>query len=302
MFLRLFALLLLLLPAVAAAATISLRVDYLPLQEAAELVRTQLSPQGTVAVLASRRLLVVADDEQHLKQARAILKRLDVAPPAYVLHLQILQVRNNARLAGGIRGIRLPAGWLRIEAARSKGAAEQTQSFALRLRDGREGRIELGEIRPIRSEVRRWLGAHGIAEAVMLSPVPITAGLAVRATGLGGKRVRLRLHPWLRYEQSSVAARGKMEVLVDLGSIDAPATPPARNAPVRLNAGPELARGARVIEVMDAATEVEVELGRPLILAAADQAAHGFSQALLSYATAAAARHIRFVLTLQPAP
>ena len=64
---------------------------------------------------------------------------------------------------------------------------------------------------------------------------------------------------------------------------------------MRLNANPLLHRDEHILEVMDAATKVKVELGKPLVLAAVDQSAAGFSQALLSYTTGAAERHIQFV-------
>lgn len=291
-----------LLPSLAAAETASVTVDHLMLEEAAELVRTQLSPQGSVAMLAPRRILVIQDDAKHVQQARDILRRLDVPLPAFVLHLDVLESRSDSRSGAGVREIRLPGGWVQVQAEHVYSDSGRARSFELRLLDGREARIELGEIRPIRSEVRRWLGAHGVADSVMLSPVPITAGVVVSATGIGDNRVRVSLHPWLSQEQASVQAQGRAEVLVDLGSIDNPATPPANNAPVRLNANPYARSEAPIIEVMSAATEVVVDLGKPLSVAAMGQDAKGFSQALLSHSTDAAHRHVQFVLTIRPAP
>jgi hypothetical protein len=229
-------------PARADTATIEIR--FLAMQEAVDLARGQLSPDGRVMALASRRLLVVDDDADHVAAVRALIRRLDV--PAQTLQVQLrMAAAAHAEAAHLlVQGVAMPGGWVRLSVGQAGLDTHEEGMYMLRLVSGGRGRIEAGTIRPVETETRQWLAAHGIGQATTVTLVPVTAGFSVTAR-LAGDLAHLRLHPWLQQMQSGEGERP-------------------------------------VIDIADADTELDVPLGQWVTIGAVQSSARAFGRALLS--------------------
>lgn len=226
------------------ADTATIDIHFLTMQEAAELARSQLSPQGRVMALASRRLLVVDDDTDHVAAVRALIRRLDV--PGRTLHVQLRMSSTTHHAAAqlAVRGMVMPDGWVRLFVGQTSLDRRELGMYMLRLVSGDSGRIEAGTIQPVEVETRQWLVAHGIGQATSVTLVPVTAGFSVSAR-LAGDRAHLRLQPWLSRMQG--------------GSDERP-----------------------VIAIADADTELDVPLGQWVTIGAVQSSARAFGRALLS--------------------
>lgn len=287
------------------AETDTVTVQYLPLQEAADLVQSQLSSEGRVAQLPSRRVLVIRDDAAHIRQAKEILKRLDVALPQLTIRVDMV------RQSGGRdtqRGTTLSGGWVELKAVTPPQRSDSVQltagmqarqqedvrRFSLRVASGKHGHIEVGEVRTARPEVRHTLEHYGVRKGPDLALEPITAGFDVRATLLDDTHVRLHIRPWFRRMERKSDIQAKTEILLGLGSTSAPSRPPGNSAPMRANINPALSAKKHYIWVADAETEVVVKLGDTVELAAVRDAARAFSQTLLSSGFNRSAQTLRF--------
>jgi len=274
--------------ATAHAATDSIEINYLALDEAAAAARSQLSKDGKLAQLASRRLLIITDDETHLKQVRKLLKTLDIAAPQLLVHIEISERDAEQNDAAAVQ---LSGGWMRVQSYKNQShqnvlSSQHQRQFSLRTTSGTASRIEAGEVRSERANVRRYLANHGIIHSVdAIEYVEITAGFDVQATLLAGNKVRVRIHPWFALPADDADFQGKTEILVNLGNTAATARPPANSAPIRLNmqsgTNAESNNNSQVIYVADAQTELTIEAGKSITLASVQHAAHAFSNALI---------------------
>jgi hypothetical protein len=285
------------------AETATVEVRYLPLQEAADLVKSQLSSEGKVAQLPSRRLLVIQDDAQHIKEAKAILKRLDVAVPQLSVQVDIDQ---EERVSKG--GAKLSGGWVQLKAKPNGDRTDfiqlqagagtlqngQKRHFSLYLASGKQGHIDAGEVQVAQPEVRQTLTRYGIEDTPDLAFVPITAGFDVQVTLIDDQHARLQIRPWFRRMEQKTDIQAKMEVLPDLGSTSAPQQPPSTSAPMRDNITPAVPKKEHYVWLADAETELVVRLGHPVELAAVSGAAHAFSQTLLSSGFNTSEQTVRF--------
>lgn len=273
-------LLLLLAPAAALADVDTIKVNYLPLAEAEAAVRTQLSGQGSVASMPSRNLLIINDDAVHLRNARSLLKRLDVAAPQYSLTLEMIRV-DNASQHGVRSSAALPNGWVRIALDERHQHSSGRQQFTLHVSAGKPGMIEAGRLQPYRQRVRQWLAGYGVIDSSSVELVSVTSGFSATVSPVGDDRVNVRIDPWMRNLRGDRAVHGDTEILIDLGSTHAPKHPPQADAPVRLNAVPE-SRRKEVIEMAGASTEFTVPIGESVLIMAGDKEAALLGQALLS--------------------
>jgi len=283
----------------AQAATETVPVHFLPLHEAAAVARGQLSTQGRVAVLESRRLLILDDDSAHISKARALLKRLDQMPAQYTAYVHIEEAEAFNSKAAGIASARinpdkLPGGWLRIRLTDQQHRFSNRQTFQLRVTANEAGDFEVGSIQPVRLETRQWLSGYGLLRYDSVELVPITSGFRVLLRPVGENQVYVRLVPWM--QRSGQQLQGEEEVLLDLGSTNAPATPPANAAALRLNASPKL-QNQQVIELAGAATELTVSVGEEVTIAASDHEAEMLGNALLSRHSSAGRK--QFVIRLR---
>jgi len=249
------------------AETAVVEVYFLPLTEAQSVVQGQLSPSGSVSAIASRRMLIIQDDAEHIEAATSLLKRLDARPEQYRVTVEILQGRQQRSQAASVQGV-LPGGWLRVSLSSADDRFADRRSYNLRLQSGQPGLIEAGEIVPVTSRVRSWLAGFGFEQTVQL--VPVTGGFEVRVVPLGDDQVRVEVHPWLRSQQSAVQ-QGRAEVQLDAGGVSG-----------RLDSRPADRRGTGRIAVASADTVVTVPLGSEITIAGVDGDANMLGEALLS--------------------
>jgi hypothetical protein len=248
-----FALLLAALPS-ARAETATIDIHFLTMQEAVDLASSQLSPAGRVMPLASRRLIVVDDDAGHVEAVRALIRRLDVPARSLKVQLGLATATDTAATRVSVQGVAMPGGWMRLSVGQSALGSREAGLYMLRLVSGGSGRIEAGTIRPVETETRQWLTAHGIGQATGVTLVPVTAGFSV-SVRLAGDMAQLQLRPWLRRVQG--------------GTDDRP-----------------------VIDIADADTELDVPLGQWVTIGAVQSSARAFGRALLSGSRGDAGREL----------
>jgi hypothetical protein len=270
------------MPAQAATETVS--IHYLPMHEAASIARSQLSATGQVAVVKSRRLLILNDDQAHIKKATELLKRLDQMPAQYTAHVFIEELNESRSNGAGISSAHanlgtLPGGWLRVRLENQQHRSSNRQVFQLRVTANKPGDFEVGNIQPTRLETRQWLSGYGLIKQNSVELVPITSGFRILLWPAGENKVRVRLVPWM--QRASHQLQGQEEMLLNLGSTNTPATPPSNSAALRLNASPRL-QHQQVIELAGAATELTVAVGEEVTIAASNHEAEILARALLS--------------------
>lgn len=288
-----------LIPALhAKAETATLEVLHLSLQEASDAVKSQLSRQGTVAQLPSRRILIIQDDTGHIERARALLKQLDTPAPQLNVLVTMVEQETDAETELAVSSIALPGGWVRLQADHKMRGNNNSQRFRLRVTSGKYGRIEAGHIRTVRPAVRHFISHYGMADAPDLALIPITAGFDVQARLVGKNSVRLHIHPWFERERQKTDIQAQIEILPDLGSTDNTLKPPDTHAPVRLNIQPQRPTHIKHITITEADTELTVRLGETITLAAAHQTAKDFGNAILAYHATVANRLILLHLTV----
>lgn len=286
-------------PLPALADTETIEVMHLPLDEAAAAVSTQLSNHARIAQMPSRRLLIITDDAAHIGQARELLRKLDTAPAQFSVRVALAEQYDSGRTRAGA-SVALPGGWVRIDAASASRHGDNRRDFMLRTSSGSPGHIEAGEIRAVDSGVRQYLTAHGIVTENNVELLHVTGGFDVQATKLGGDKVRVNIHPWLRNDAADSGLDAKTEMLIDAGSTLSVGTPPAGNPPLRINAQPQVGQAAAGQRFMlaEADTEVVASLGETISLAASGSAASDFSTALLGLDDFNRKRELSITLTI----
>jgi len=284
---RLFAVLLLSwlsISAPACAATDVINVYFLPIEEAANAARSQLSDSGKVATIPSQRMLIIDDDMMHINKAKALLKRIDHAPGQYTAYLSIEDISaiaNKGTQVSGriIQGQPLSGGWLKLKLQHQKYRSNHRQSFQLRISSHQPGSIETGTIQSFNRVTRMWLAGYGLVRARSVELVPLTSGFHITASPVGNDQVRVRIVPWMKRSQPRM--QGQQEMLIDLGSSNAPAMPLGNTADMRFNAQPTL-HDQTVIDIAGAATELIMSVDESVTLAAANHEAENFGRAWLS--------------------
>ncbi len=240
------------------AATDIVEVYFLPMQEAADVARSQLSENGKVAVIPSRHMLLIDDDTAYIQKAKAWLKRLDHPPGQYTAYVSIEDVSSgtaNASNASGYIALgELAGGWLKVKLQRQQFSSSQRQSFQLRISSNHSGSIETGVIRSYSRETRLWLSRYGVVYINSVELVPVTSGFNITATPAGTDQVRVRIVPWMQRVVESHQSR--------LASNE-----------------------ESVIEIAGAATELVIPVDQSVTIAASNREARKFSTALLSRST-----------------
>jgi len=252
------------------AATDIVEIYFLPMQEAADVVRSQLSENGKVAVIPSRHMLLIDDDTAYIQKAKAWLKRLDHPPGQYTAYVSIEDVSSgtaNASNASGYVALgELSGGWLKVKLRHQQYSSSQRQSFQLRISSNHPGSIETGVIRSYSQETRLWLSGYGIVSANSVELIPITSGFNITVIPAGAGQVRVRIVPWMQRIVEGNQAR--------LASNEEP-----------------------VIEIAGASTELVIPVDKSVTIAASNQDAGKLSTALLSRSTSIGKR--RFVIHLR---
>lgn len=191
-------LILLWLPAAAWGATESVQVDFLPLDEAARVVQSQLSPTGSVTSLPSRHLLIINDSPTHIRQARELLQTLDQPLQQYRLQVEITESDTSHLLQAGITRLHLPGGWMQAELAARSGRSSYRKTFSLLVSSHQHGSVETGTLQPFLQQTRQWLAGYGIITTQSMELVAVTSGFHAVATPAGENMVRIRITPWAR--------------------------------------------------------------------------------------------------------
>jgi len=260
------------------AATDVVHVYFLPLQEAAGAVRSQLSETGKVAAIASQRILIIDDDAAHIRKAKALLKRIDHAPGQYTAYVSIEDIHSDSRNDADVTG-NLAGGWLRLQLQHQQIHANHRQSFQLRVSSQQAGSIETGTIHSVSRATRLWLSGYGVVRAQGVEQIPVTSGFHITVSAAGVDQVRVRIVPWMQRLRSRV--QGRQEMLIDLGNSNAPAIPAPNTANIRLNAQAVIGN-APVIELIGAATELIIPVDQSVTIAAVNREAEKLGGALLS--------------------
>ncbi len=262
------------------AETAMLEVYHLPLNEAEAAVKTQLSKNGSVTILSSRRTLIINDESRNIQEARKLLKQLDVAAPQYSVYLKMLHFQNSQLKATHTEAV-LPGGWIRLNLEDKNLRSSNKQSFNLHLSANHNGSIEVGTLQPYRKHIRQWLANYGLISSNSVDLVSVTSGFIARVRPADSGHVHIRITPWMRNQRGRTNIEGKTEILIDLGTTTAPLKAPSRNAPIRLNANPSSNQN-KPIEIAGAVTELTIPLGKTIAIMANDKESEMFGEALLS--------------------
>ncbi|MDQ6993895.1 MAG: type II and III secretion system family protein [Mariprofundus sp.] len=268
--------------ATAFAASDVVSIDYLPLQEAAAIARSQLSTHGKVAVVASRRILIISDDASHLKKAKKLLKKMDVVAQQYSLKLTMQdissRVEKQTQARVNVSPAALPGGWFKLKIKNKHSHHGNSRQFTLRLSAGQAASMEVGTLAPT-GVVRQWLSGYGVVERRSVELESISSGFVVMARPAGADHVHLRITPWMQHADGEV--QGRQEMLLGLGTTQSPATPPTAVGNLRFNGTPTM-KPARRIQISGAATELTLKRGEEVEIAASSGEASHLGQALLS--------------------
>ena len=255
------------------------RTAHISLEEAEERVQPGLSPAGRLTGLPSRSI-PIATNELNRSEKALPSQQIDLPVPEMVLYLQILAV--SVAQAPIEDGKLLPGGWILLPALPDKALLITRDESSLQ--PDSKIQVKVGNIHPIRPEIRYWLNKHGIADAPDLALHSIMAGFEVRVVSQKDKQAKLALSPWLRLSETSrITAHADIEVLTDLGTTNTPQYPPSTVAPMRLNIRPTTtAAKTHHIGIRRADTEVHIHIGEKKILLAYRHEALEWGNAILS--------------------
>ncbi len=259
------------------AATETLEVYFLPLHEAAEVVKTELSNAGKVVEIDSLHILLIDDKAAYIKKAKALLKQLDQPAKQFTVQLTIEDISSleESSIAGAVSMSALSGGWARLAVGQQLQHASSHSSYQLRVSANQPGRIATGRIQQFNRETRRWLSAYGVVEEHSITLLPITTGFYVRARLAGNGLVHIRIIPWIkRIGQASLG--DNQDVLIGLGSNVTPAIP---DSYLRYNSNPKKNHGE--INIDGAATELTIPLGKEVSIAAVNHEAEQLGKLLL---------------------
>ena len=235
----------LLLPLTAMAETAVLEINHLPLNEAKSIVKSQLTPSGTVAAMPSRSLLVVNDRVSNIEQAKALLKRLDVQAKQYSANLDLITLNDEQRRSLQTSA-QLPGGWIKVSLADQYTHISNRKHYTLSLTANSEGLIESGTIQAYRQHIKQWLAGYGVIHAHSVKLVPITSGFYATVRPAGEGMVNVHIVPWMRNLHGESPVHGD------------------------------------IIQISRAATEVTIPMGATITIAANSEEAELLSDALLS--------------------
>jgi hypothetical protein len=259
------------------AATETLEVYFLPLHEAAEAVKTQLSNAGKVVEIHSSRVLLIDDKAAYIKKAKALLKRLDKPVKQLTIQLRIEDISSlqEGSIAGSVSMSPLSGGWIRLAVGQQLEHVSSRSSYQLRVSANKPGRIEIGSIQQFNRETRRWLSAYGVIEERSIELISVTTGFYIRARLAGNGLVYVRIIPWMK-RMSQSGLDDDQDVLIGLGSNVTPIIP---DSYLRYKSNPKENQGE--INIAGATTELMIPLGEEVSIAAVNHEAEQLGELLL---------------------
>ncbi|MDQ6956716.1 MAG: type II and III secretion system family protein [Mariprofundaceae bacterium] len=260
------------------AATETIEVYFLPLHEAVQAVKTQLSNEGKVIEINSKRMLLIDDKPAHIQKAKALLKRLDQPEAQLTVQVNIEDVSDlkESSMTGGASISSLSGGWVQLAVGQQLRHASHRSRYQLRVSANKPGRIETGVVQSFNREMRLWLSGYGVVQRRSVELIPITTGFYIRARLAGDGLVHVRIVPWMKRSSQS-GLDDNQDVLIGLGSN---ATPAISDSYLRYNANP-VSKKNKEITIAGAATELTIALGEEVIIAAVDHDAKMLGEVLL---------------------
>jgi len=261
------------------AVTETIEVYFLPLHEAAQAVKTQLSNEGKVIEINSKRMLLIDDKAAYIKKAKSLLKKLDRPAAQLTIQLKIEDISSlqKSSVAGSVSMSPLSGGWVQLAVGQKLQRVSSRSSYQLRVSANQDGRIETGTIQSFSRETRRWLSGYGVIEERSIELIPITAGFYVRARLAGNGLVHVRIIPWVKRASQS-GLDDNQDVLIGLGANVTPAIP---DSYLRYNTNPRNKQNRGEISIAGAATELTIVLGEEVSIAAVDHEAKQLGKVLL---------------------
>ncbi len=262
------------------AASETIEVYFLPLHEAAQAVKTQLSSEGKVIEINSKRMLLIDDESAYIKKAKALLKRLDQPVAQLNIQVEIEDISNLQKdsAAGTISVSPLSGGWVQLTMGQQLQHVANRSRYQLRVSANKPGRIETGLIQSFNRETRRWLSGYGVIQERSVELIPINTGFYVRARLAGDGLVHVRIIPWMKRADHE-GLDDNQDVLIGLGS-SKNVIPVIPDSYLRYNANPDSEQN-REINIVGAATELTIALGEEVTIAAVDHEAEQMAKMLL---------------------
>jgi type II secretory pathway component GspD/PulD (secretin) len=168
-----------------------------PATATVEIVKTVLSPEGTVFADARLNRLIVKDRPEFLEKAKKLIEECDLPAPTVQIQLQSsaqLPMREN------ITGIRLGPRGVQPQFSSTTTNQQSNYKQTLMVMSGERASISLSQDNPV------VLPYQNLAQRLGLMPAGIfiqslSTGFAVEPMVLGGNpaRIRLKITPWMSY-------------------------------------------------------------------------------------------------------
>ena len=175
-----------------------------PASATIDMVKTVLLPGDTVIADERLQRLVIKADPQRLEEVRKLLEQIDV--PAPQVWITVNQMGSNPSSGSGAGVVFGPHG-----ARAGGGAYSNTQDVAtsqqLLVMSGESGMLTVGEDLPVVQPFWTWVNGLGMVPPGVTFQ-RVSTGFAVEPTVIG-KKVRLRLTPWMSY----LGAQGPQRVM-----------------------------------------------------------------------------------------
>jgi len=260
------------------AVTATLEVYFLPLHEAAEAVKTQLSNQGKVVEIHASHLLLLEDKAAYIKKAKALLKRLDKPVAQLTVHVEIedsLSLQQNS-MAAEVAMTPLSGGWVQLRAGQHMEHVAHRGQYQLRVTETKPARIEIGQMHAFNKRSQRWLSGYGLIEENSVEYIALSTGFFVRARLVGKDLVHVRIVPWMkRADEDSLDEN--QAALIGLGKNVTPAIP---DSYLRYKAQKD-PKPVHEVRIAGAATELTISLDKTVSIAAVSQEAENLANVLL---------------------
>jgi len=254
------------------AATDTVEVYFLPLHEAAEAVKTQLSKAGSVVEISSSRVLLIHDKTVYIKKAKALLKQLDKPVAQLAVQVEI----EDSFITDAMSVSALSGGWGQLAVGQKLAYVAHRSQYQLRVSANKPGRIEVGSIHSFPPSTQRWLGAYGVLAEHSAEYMTISTGFFVQARVVGKSKVHVRITPWaMRLDDE---ADTNQAALIGLGKNVTPAIP---DSYLRYNEQNKPKKN-REVRIMGAATELTIPMGKDVMIAALNQEAQELANMLLA--------------------
>jgi len=276
------------------AATETIEVYFLPLNEAADVVKTQLSNEGSVVEINSSRVLLIHDKVVNITKAKALLKSLDKPVAQFTVQVKIEDISSlqDSSITGAFSVSPLSGGWAQLAIGQKLEHGSNRSQYQLRVSANKPGRIETGSMHTFNKVTQRWLSGYGLIEENSVEYISVNTGFYVQARAAGKGMVHVRITPWMK-RAGNDGANDNQGVLIGLGANVTPAVP---DSYLRYNEHAKPKQNHEV-RIMGASTELTVVIGKEVVIAAVDHEAEKLANMLLAQRSKIGKR--QFVMALK---